>query len=90
MTAARAHLADVLRALDVIPPASYAWFGRRTRSLPRDVLVAATPAEVRASLVAALERELYRSFFTQGRPLPASPERPVSVRRDMAFALLPV
>jgi hypothetical protein len=86
VTGYRAEVADALRALDVIPPASYAWFGRRTRSLPPDVLVAATPAEVRASLVAALERELYRSFFTQGRPLPASPERPVSVRRDTAFA----
>jgi hypothetical protein len=80
----RSRLADALRAIAVTSPAAYAWFGRPSRALPPDVLAAAAPGSARASLVAALERELYRSFYTQGRPLPASPER-TAARPDAAF-----
>lgn len=85
MTGHRARLADALRAVTVTPT-SYAWFGRRSRPVPRDLLAAVGPEAVRASLVEALERELYRSFYTQGRAVPETPERPGRARPDRDFA----
>ena len=85
MTGHRARLADALRAV-AVTPTSYVWFGRRTRPVPPDLLAAVGPEAVRASLVEALERELYRSFYTQGRAVPETPERPGRARPDRDFA----
>lgn len=85
MTGHRARLADALRAITVTPT-SYAWFGRRSRPLPPELLAAVGPDAARASLVEALQRELYLSFYTQGRAVPETPERPAPARPDRDFA----
>lgn len=85
MTGHRARLADALRAVTVTPT-SYAWFGRRSRPLPPDLRAAVGSDVARASLVEALQRELYRSFYTQGRAVPESPERGAPARPDREFA----
>ena len=85
MTGHRARLADALRAVTVTPT-SYAWFGRPSRPLPPDLLAAVGSDAARASLVEALQHELYRSFYTQGRPVPETPDRPAPVRPDRDFA----
>ena len=85
MTGHRARLADALRAVSVTET-SYAWFGRPSRPLPPDLAAAVGPDAARASLVGALERELYRSFYTQGRAVPETPDRPAPVRPDRDFA----
>jgi hypothetical protein len=69
-----------------VTPTSYAWFGRRSRPLPPDLLAAVGPDAARASLVEALQRELYLSFYTQGRAVPETPERPAPARPDRDFA----
>ncbi len=64
-----------LRAADVAPPAAYTWFGRRSRSL--------SGAEY---LVQALAAVLYRSFYTQGMPVPISRHAAVPAPPDPVFA----
>jgi hypothetical protein len=66
----REDVARALRALAVAPPASYRWFGRRARPLPRAVQAAIGPPAARAHLVASIEQELYRSFYCTGGPVP--------------------
>jgi hypothetical protein len=85
VTGHRARLADALRAITVTPT-SYAWFGRRSRPLPPDLLAAVGSDVARATLVEALQGELYRSFYTQGRAVPETPERPAPARPDRDFA----
>ena len=85
MTGHRAQLADALRAVTVTP-ASYAWFGRRSRPLPPDLAADVGPDSARASLVEALQHELYRSFYTQGRAVPETSDRAAPVRPDRDFA----
>ena len=85
MTGHRARLVDALRAVTVTP-ASYAWFGRRSRPLPPDLVADVGPYSARASLVEALQHELYRSFYTQGRAVPETPDRAAPVRPDRDFA----
>jgi len=63
-----------LRAADVAPPASYTWFGRRSRQL--------SGAEY---LVQTLAAELYRSFYTQGMPVPISRHGAVPASPNPAF-----
>ena len=86
MTAHREQLERALRAVAVTSPTSYAWFGSPSRPLPGDVIATLGTAAVREYLIEALQRELYRSFYTQGRPVPISPERLVAARPDHAFA----
>lgn len=81
----RRRLADALRALAVTPTA-YSWFGRRSRPLPPDLAAAVGPDAARATLVASLQGELYRSFYTQGRAVPESPQRDAPARPDPGFA----
>jgi hypothetical protein len=85
VTGHRARIADALRAV-AVTPTSYAWFGRRVRPLPPDLLATVGPGAARATLVDALCRELYRSFYTQGRAVPETPERPAPARPDRDFA----
>jgi hypothetical protein len=82
----REQVANALRAVTVTSPTSYAWFGRASLPLPRAILAALDPATSRRYLVDALQRELYRSFYSQGRPAPAQPRRGVPARSDYAFA----
>jgi len=85
MTGYREQLARALRAVAVTSPTSYAWFGNRSRPLPRAVISALPPGAARVYLVGALERELYRSFYSQGKPVPVKPGRAVAARPDAAF-----
>jgi hypothetical protein len=81
----REQLASALRAVVVTSPTSFEWFGNRSRPLPRAVVAALPTAKLRRYLVDALQRELYRSFYIQGRPVPARPDRGVLARSDQAF-----
>jgi hypothetical protein len=84
VTGYRRQVAEVVRAVTVTSPTSFAWFGARSRSLPRAVLAAVPAATARGYLVDTLERELYRSFYTQSRPVPKQPDRGAT-RPDDAF-----
>jgi hypothetical protein len=85
MTAHREQLERALRAVAVTSPTSYAWFGSPSRPLPRDVTAALARSTVRDYLIERLQRELYRSFYSQGRPVPMSPDRVVPTLPDHAF-----
>ena len=81
----REQVASALRAVAVTSPTSFAWFGTRSRPLSRAVLVGLNPGTARRYLVDGLQRELYRSFYCQGRPIPAQPGRGAAPRSDYAF-----
>jgi hypothetical protein len=85
MTSHRAQVADALRAATITSPTSFAWFGARSRPLLPSVVASAPLATARRYLVDALERELYRSFYTQGGPVPAQPDRGGPTRADDGF-----
>jgi hypothetical protein len=80
VTAYRDQVELALRAAAVTSSTSYAWFGRRARAVPAG---ATLPA--RAYLVRALEGTLYRSFYTQGVPVPVSGLLPVPAPPIAAF-----
>ncbi len=75
MTGYRDQLAQALRAVAVTSATSYSWFGRRSRPLPEAVSAALSADTAREYLIGLLEHELYRSFYTQGRPVPAEHDR---------------
>jgi HopA1 effector protein family len=81
----RDQVAQALRALTVVSPTSYAWFGRRSRPLPKEVTEALSADNARAYLINQLENELYRSFYTQGSPVPLAPAGVGPDRPDEAF-----
>jgi hypothetical protein len=81
----RDQVARALRAVAVTSASSYAWFGSPSRPLPRAVLAALPAAAVRQYLIDALERELYRSFYREGGPVPTRPDRGVPAGCDPAF-----
>jgi HopA1 effector protein family len=83
MTGYRDQLAQALRAVAVTSPTSYSWFGRRSRPLPEAVRAALGADTAREYLIGLLEHELYRSFYTQGRPVPESMID--STRADLEF-----
>jgi HopA1 effector protein family len=68
----REQVESALRAVAVTSATSYAWFGRRSRPLPRAVISAIAPDSAREVLIEGLQNELYRSFYTRGRPVPVS------------------
>jgi hypothetical protein len=68
----REQVESALRAVAVTSATSYTWFGRRSRPLPRAVTSALAPDSARALLIDGLQNELYRSFYTKGRPVPVS------------------
>jgi hypothetical protein len=86
MISYRDQLVSALRAVAVTSSTSYAWFGSASRPLPRELRSALTSGAEREYLVQAIERELYRSFYTQGRPVPRSPDGVVTARSDDTFA----
>lgn len=83
MISYREQLADALRALTVTPPDTYAWYGVGSR--PPAVASPSSPDELRHHLVAGIAHELYRSFYTRGRPEPRDPARIGPARADPAF-----
>ena len=80
----RDQLADALRALTVTPPDAYAWYGVGPRP-PPPVVSPPAPDALRDHLVAGVAHELYRSFYTRGRPEPRDPARTGSARADPAL-----
>ena len=66
----REQVESALRAAAVTSATSYAWFGRRSRPLSPAVAAALTPAAASRFLTGGLANELYRWFYTQGRPVP--------------------
>jgi hypothetical protein len=85
MNGYREQVASALRAARLTSPTSFAWFGVRSRPLPREVVAALPRSTARQYLIDALGRELYRSFYSQGRPVPARPDGGVPARSDQAF-----
>jgi class II lanthipeptide synthase len=85
MTRYRTQVAAALRATTVTSHTSFAWFGARSRPLPATVLATLPSATARRYLVDTLEHELYRSFYTQGGPVPAQPDRSGPTRADDEF-----
>jgi hypothetical protein len=84
VTRYRGQVESVLRAVTVTSATSYAWFGRRSRPLPPGVRPALSPDIAREFLVEGLQNKLYRSFYTQGRPVPVSMSG-VPARPDQGF-----
>jgi hypothetical protein len=80
----REQLASALRVVAVTSPTSFTWFGTRSRPLPRAVVAALPPATMRQYLVDSLQSELYRSFYSQGRPVPTRRDD-AAARPDEAF-----
>jgi hypothetical protein len=80
----REQVESALRAVAVTSSTSYAWFGRRSRPLPRAVTSALVPDSAREYLIDGLQNELYRSFYTHGRPVPRG-RKGVPGRPDQAL-----
>ena len=76
---------QALRAVRVTSATRYAWFGRRSPPLPRPVVMALSADTAREYLVGLLGSELYRSFYTQGRPVPVNPDAARPARADDGF-----
>jgi hypothetical protein len=80
----RSQVEAALRAVTVTSPTSFAWFGVRSRPLPRNLARRLDHDSARRLLIDGLQLLLYGSFYTQGGPVPAavngSPRRP-----DRAF-----
>jgi HopA1 effector protein family len=85
MTDYRDQVVQALRAVRVTSATTYAWFGRRSPPLPRPVAMALSADTAREYLVGVLASELYRSFYTQGRPVPVNPDAARPDRPDDAF-----
>jgi hypothetical protein len=85
MTDYRDQVVQALRAVRVTSATTYAWFGRRSPPLPRPVAMALSADTAREYLVGVLASELYRSFYTQGRPVPVNPDAGRPDRPDDAF-----
>ena len=70
MSGYREQVESALRAAAVTSTTSYTWFGRPSRPLTPAVAAALTPAAASRFLTGGLANELYRWFYTQGRPVP--------------------
>jgi hypothetical protein len=71
MSIYRTQVALALRAATIRGPTRYAWLGRTSRPLPALLEAGMNSAELRGYLVSCLQEELYWSFYSQGRPVPA-------------------
>ena len=71
MSRYRAQVAAALEAVAIDSPTRYAWLGRRSRPPVASLDSLLDAQECRAYLVASLRKELYRSFFCHGAPVPA-------------------
>lgn len=71
MSRYRAQVAAALEAVSIDGPTRYAWLGRRSRPPVASLDSLLDAQECRDYLVASLRKELYRSFFCHGAPVPA-------------------
>jgi hypothetical protein len=78
----RDQVQAAIGAVEIHGPARYAWLGRRSRPLPRSLLVKLDRADCRRHLVASLREELYASFYCTGAPVPARWEMTPPVGAD--------
>jgi hypothetical protein len=85
MTIFRAQVAEAVRAVRVISPTSFEWFGQPAPPLRRGVRAALSPPAARELLVTRLAGELYEWFFTQGAPVPRITDDAPLDRGDPAF-----
>jgi hypothetical protein len=85
MTIFRQQVAEALRAVRVISPTSFAWFGQPAVPLRRGMRAALSPPTARELLVARLAGELYEWFFTQGAPMARHADDVHAGRGDPAF-----
>lgn len=85
MTDYREQVALALRAVAVPSPTSYTWFGRRSRPLPALLRSALDADAARAYLVQELQGVLYRSFYSQGAPVPITGHEPMPAPPDPQF-----
>jgi hypothetical protein len=76
LTEYRKQIAQALGAVQVTSATSYRWFGRASRSLSPEMTAAVGPEGARRYLIGLIERELYRSFYTRGTPLPSISSNP--------------
>ena len=76
MTSYREQVARALRAVEVTSTTSFRWFGCPSPRLAPEMTAALSRGPARKYLIGRIERELYRSFYTQGDPVPirSSPE----------------
>jgi hypothetical protein len=81
----REQVALALPAVAVRSATSYAWFGCPSRPLPRAVASAFPPGAEREYLIARIEQELYRSFYTQSRAMPYRPGNVAPGNPDAVF-----
>jgi HopA1 effector protein family len=81
----REQLALALRAVAVRAPDSYTWFGRAFQPVPRALTRALEPSDQRKYLIRLLETELYRSFYSRGRPVSYLPGHDPPDRANSAF-----
>ena len=72
MTPYVGQIEAALQAVDVTSATSFTWFGERSGRLPRPLARALAPESARELLIDGLQDVLYASFYTQGRPVPAS------------------
>lgn len=72
MTAYEQQIGAALQAVTVTSATSFAWFGQRSGRLPRPLVRSLAPDSAREILVGGLQDVLYRSFYTQGQPVPAA------------------
>jgi hypothetical protein len=85
MTIFRQQVAEALRAVRVISPTSFAWFGQPAAPLRRGVRAALSAPTARELLVTRLAGELYEWFFIQGAPMARNADNVPTGRGDPAF-----
>jgi hypothetical protein len=71
VAAYRRKVVGAIRAVRIVSPARYSWFGERSPELPRHVRAALTPRSTRAYLLFALRQQLYDDFYCRGAATPA-------------------
>jgi class II lanthipeptide synthase len=69
-----AQFERVIRAVAILSPTSYSWFGRRSERPAAAALRALTPQTARAYLRYQLRLQFYRDFYLHGCAQPARPD----------------
>lgn len=71
MSRYRDQVASAVSALTILSPTRYAWLGRTSQRLSAAIDAEMDDQARRRYLVSCLAQELYWSFYSQGRPVPA-------------------
>jgi hypothetical protein len=85
----QAQVVAALRAVDVRPPGTFLWFGRRVAVLTPDSRAQADDALGREVLVDRIQQRLYADFYGAGAPRPRAedPLTPADDGSEFARAL---